>query len=974
MKLTSGFTFIKSTFILLVVFILSITIAKSENTEQWYSTAQQRIDSLRKGNFTFKVFDNNNIGISDSIRIRHKKHEFPWGTAVDLTYNAGNTYLSAQSVSATSDAEIYSTERWAALLAYLLPSEKGKTYNITIKLSENYFDAANTRLFDVCVYGRKVLQNIDKYALANGKFKAIDTTFTVIATDTLIKLDFQSTKDNASIMGIELADSAGNSIIRLNCGGASMTTKSGNTYLNDLAYIDKSASLPGTSNDDWLKAIMLKYCNYGVCGNQFKWSGIEPNQGQVNYEPFENTLSWFQKVGWDMRAHCLLWGGTSSTDYHELPQWVGALTPKVMYDSCRMRVTREVSRYKGIVKEYDVLNEPIHATYLQSKVGDSINWNCFKWAREADPNARLFINDYNIIEYQDQTTKFVNLVKKMLQHGAPIDGIGSQCHIGQSVDIANFKSRFDQLGQFGIPVKITEFDMNAMSLSQEKYAIEISKMMRLAFSHPAIEGFIFWGITEPTWIPESIVNLIREDRTPKLAADSVYHLIHNVWTTKIDAQTDSSGTYSFNGYYGDYIIEVKTGNVWKQHTVSFNKKDKNETIVLKLDNGTAISPVLTKVSIQAPTGVELTFNKPMSDPSSEIRNFKVFDTSANYVLSATLKEGDPTTIVLTMNTPIKARRYMPVSYCPGNQTSADGGVLESFGPILDETLTPAYLSSNTSTDGKVITVKFNTRLADTNVNASDFSVRVGSKANTVAQATVNETKDAVLLTLTNQVVKATDVIKVTYQPGSLSTAGGLYVTAFDNKAVTNNVLVPNFLSALTSANGNTIQANFSQLVSLTTAQPADFKVTANEKNIPITTINSQKTTSLNITLTLGSPIHSGETVTIGYKPGTLVSSTGIPVVAFSSKVTNNTKTAIDVFGVDNEVELYPNPASDILTIKANSENYSVSIYNTLGVLVYNCQSNMESTKIDVSSFQRGIYLVHTQEDNGTFTIKKAVLK
>src|SRR5659263_338397 len=173
---------------------------------------------------------------------------------------------------------------------------------------------------------------------------------------------------------------------------------------------------------------------------------MEANKGNLTYSPFEYTNNWFKSVGWDMRAHTLLWGAYNVTDYHAIPKWVMDLssTPKAMYEACKTRVIREVTRYKGIVKEYDVINEPTHAKYLQSIVGDSINWNCFKWAHEADPAARLFVNDYNIIEWQGQTDDFVALVKKMLLNGAPITGIGSQCHIGSSVDLTNFKTRFDQ--------------------------------------------------------------------------------------------------------------------------------------------------------------------------------------------------------------------------------------------------------------------------------------------------------------------------------------------------------------------------------------------------------------------------------------------------------------------------------------------------------------------------------------------------
>jgi len=98
-----------------------------------------------------------------------------------------------------------------------------------------------------------------------------------------------------------------------------------------------------------------------------------------------------QKVGWDLRAHNLLWGGN---DDHSMPAWVRNLTtPQAITDTCKMRITREMTRYKGIIKEYDVINEPLtgHADHLRNTVGDSILWNCFKWAHSADPDAEIFV-------------------------------------------------------------------------------------------------------------------------------------------------------------------------------------------------------------------------------------------------------------------------------------------------------------------------------------------------------------------------------------------------------------------------------------------------------------------------------------------------------------------------------------------------------------------------------------------------------
>ncbi|HEY9124484.1 MAG TPA: endo-1,4-beta-xylanase, partial [Bacteroidales bacterium] len=793
------------------------------------------------------------------------------------------------------------------------------------------------------------------------------------ATDSVIHLTFQSSLDNAAVMGIVLADSVGNAILRINCGGEAMTTKSGNSYVSDLAYIDLNAKSPSTTSDDWYKAVMLKYFNYGVCGNQFKWSGIEPNRGQLNYAPFENTLGWFKKVGWDMRAHTLLWGGTSSTDYHELPKWVGELPGKAMYDTCKMRVKREVTRYKGIVREYDVMNEPTHATYLQSKAGDSINWNCFKWAYEADPTARFFVNDYNIIEYQDQTDNFIKLVKKMLEKGAPVTGIGAQCHIGATTDIDNFKKRFDQLSQFGLPIKVTEFDMNALKVSQQQHAIEAAKMMRLCFSHPAIEGFIFWGIMDPGWA-DGVANLLNEDRTPKIVADTVYHLIHNVWTTKITDKTNASGMFTFKGYYGDYDILVKVGDTWKKYSIPYKKAFKDSVFVLNEIMGVATSPEVEKVKVNAPSTIEITFNKKMKDPSADAYSFKVFDNSTNYVKSAALKNGDSTTIVLTMNTAFKERQFMPVSYYPGNVESADGGKLEAFGPVLDNNLVSAYLSSSTSKNGKKVLVAFNGKLADTSLNAANFAVKVNNVNNAITAIALCPTKDTVYLTIANQVVNKSDVVTVTYTPGSLITSDSMYVAAFSAKSVTNAILEAKCVAAVTDYNGTQVLLSFNQYMTLPAGVENNFKIKVNGVEVAIEKAELKSNDSRILIFTLSSTFYKGDELAVSYEPGTLMSVDEVVVAKFSITATNRSK-IVSVESLESaNAKYYPNPVEDRLYLANTSEYTMAKVTDLSGKVLLRSKINMGGiTELNTSNLKSGIYFI-VLSNNKKQLVSKVVKK
>jgi len=961
-----------------IVFSLLIANVNVEGQTAWYNSAQSRIDTLRKGNFSVKILDNLGKPVVDSVKVIHKKHEFSWGTAYDLNSgsSSGTTNISNASgtiSSAYGDVAVYSSERWGKYVAYDLPAVAGSDYKLTLKLSELYFSTANSRLFDVYVNGSRVIQNLDKYALAGGKNIAFDTIIDVHATSNKIKIEFSATKDNASINGLALVEENGSSSLYLKSG--SSVTINGRVYKADNSYINTSAAALFSTENDWFKSVMLKYCNSGVSGNQFKWSGIEPSGKNIlNYAPFENTLNWYTSVGWDMRAHTLLWGGNNSTDYHCIPQWVMNLSPnpKAMYDACKTRVIREVTRYKGKVKEYDVLNEPTHANYLQKIVGDSINWNCLKWAHEADPDAKLYINDYNIIEWQDQTNNFVALVKKMLQNGAPISGIGAQCHIGSSVDLVNFKTRFDQLGQFGLPVKITEFDMGAKSLTEQKYAIEISKMMRLAFSHPSIEGFIFWGLTEPTWVPASIINLIREDKTTKLAADSLYHLTREVWTTKLTGKSDISGNFLFKGYYGDYEVLVKVNNKWEKHEISCKKTEKGKNFDLVIGNGKACSPKLIKVKNVAPNQIFLTFDQKMTNPSLEAKNFKIFDSKLNYIASAALKSGDSTTIVLTTGSVIRENDYLPVSYLTGTLKSADGGILEVFGATINASLVPSYVSSKTNTNGKTVSILFDRKLIDTTVHASDFVLKINNVEVPATQARLSATKDSVVVTLGTPVTKATDKVKITYKGKNLMTTNQLFVTSFEGKDVTNNILVPKLLSAKTNSLGNAIYLGFDQNLVLSAGEELNFKLTSNGKGLAVT--NAKISTDFKtILVTLSTVIQKSETVNISYLPGSLSSKTGVSVPAFSTTVSNiSTITAVNEIGSP-EATIYPNPFTNQLYIKNSQQFEMLTISDIHGkILITEKFTKNEKAVINTESLKTGMYFlkVSNGQESKVFKVVK----
>ncbi|MCX7985814.1 MAG: endo-1,4-beta-xylanase [Bacteroidales bacterium] len=605
----------------------------------------------------------------------------------------------------------------------------------------------------------------------------------------------------------------------------------------------------------WDRATMYRYYNAAVSGNAFKWSGIEAQKGVLTYEGFDEMLQWCERVGWTLKGHCLLWNGHAG-NYHEVPRWVQELpTSEEAKEACRNRIIRDMTRYKGRVFEYDVMNEPSHTFFLTNKIGDSINWLSFKWARQADSTAELYVNDYNLIEW-DEHIPFINLVRKMLDNGAPIDGIGIQGHFGGSINTNDVKRRLDALATLGLKMRITEFDMDvtAQKVTPINQAMYYARMLRIAFSYPQITGFYFWGLIDgKVWRAGSgIFNINKE---PKPAADSVYNLIHKEWSTHLKGVTAPNGQFAFRGFLGKYHVFAKINGQWKEFRIDLDEKVKDSVLVLRENEGMVPRPRLVKGKLIAPRIIELKFDKKMADPSAQKTNFEVYGRVKNTILNASLKEGDSTTIVLNLKYDLLYNYYVTVAYMKGDQKAADGTSLDIFGATPIENMLPGIKSASTTPDGSQIIVRLNKNMNEPNQNTDTISVIVNSIPVLIDKIEFKDDSASVLLiTLTNP-VKFNDLVYFNYKPGTWSTTEGIALPATGNILVENKV--PN---AIDNANSS-------------------------------------------------------------------------------------------------QIEVYPNPVKDILTVKFAYGNYQISIYDMLGKEILKTTSTGAEIKLDMRNLNKGIYFL-----------------
>jgi GH35 family endo-1,4-beta-xylanase len=188
------------------------------------------------------------------------------------------------------------------------------------------------------------------------------------------------------------------------------------------------------------------------------------------------------------------------------------------------------------------------------------------WVKEGDPEAKLFVNDYDILTGK-RLADYVAHIRKLLDMGVPIAGIGVQGHLhGDSFDPAALWSALDELAKFRLPIRVTEFnfpgqrskyygkrDARLTPEEEQAKAQALTDYYRICFAHPAVTGILMWGFWEgANWIPQS--SLYRRDWSPTPAAAAYRDLVYGKWWTRWSGTAGASGTVEVRAFYGRHRV------------------------------------------------------------------------------------------------------------------------------------------------------------------------------------------------------------------------------------------------------------------------------------------------------------------------------------------------------------------------------------------------------------------------------------
>jgi endo-1,4-beta-xylanase len=218
--------------------------------------------------------------------------------------------------------------------------------------------------------------------------------------------------------------------------------------------------------------------------NLLKWERVHPEPDRYDWSPADRYVEFGRSRGMFVVGHVLLW-------HQQTPAWVfagdagGKAGREVLLGRLRSHIAAVAGRYKGRVGGWDVVNEALdedgtlRRTPWLEAIGEDYIARAFELAREADPQAELYYNDYNLWKPAKRDAA-IRLVKELRAKGLRVDGIGEQAHWGiEDPPLATIDEALAAFRAAGIAIHITELDMDVLPRDPDMWGADLSKKVAL---------------------------------------------------------------------------------------------------------------------------------------------------------------------------------------------------------------------------------------------------------------------------------------------------------------------------------------------------------------------------------------------------------------------------------------------------------------------------------------------------------------
>lgn len=285
------------------------------------------------------------------------------------------------------------------------------------------------------------------------------------------------------------------------------------------SLLDLEGARAGKTGDPYTQTV-LDQAGILVAENAMKWSSLRPTPAGYNFTESDRLFAFALVGGQQVRGHNLCW-------HEQLPSWFGSVATAENATSLLMQHIETVAgRYAGRVQSWDVVNEAVHppdgrpdglrnSPWLEL-IGPGYIELAFRTAAQADPQARLTYNDYDIeLDTPEQEVKrgqVLLLLRRLHARGVPVQAMGVQSHLlaTGSRPGAGLITFIRQVAAMGMDVYITEMDVNTRALSggadaqDDAVAAVYRDYLRLVLPEPNVKSVLTWGISDAhTWLNTS---------------------------------------------------------------------------------------------------------------------------------------------------------------------------------------------------------------------------------------------------------------------------------------------------------------------------------------------------------------------------------------------------------------------------------------------------------------------------------------
>lgn len=275
-------------------------------------------------------------------------------------------------------------------------------------------------------------------------------------------------------------------------------------------------------------------CAILVPGREAKWDATEPARGVFEFTPLDRIVAYAAANRIAVRLHTLVWGLA-------MPPWLKpALLEGDRADAAGLlarHVGEVVGRFRGRVLAWDVANEVTDPLWRRGPEGLTLTpWRralgpeciplAFALTREADPQAKLFLNDdgleYRGARFDEKRATLLRLLEGWRRAGVPIDGFGVQSHLDPSLplDLESYRRFLGDLAAMGLQIHLTELDVRDRALPAPiavrdgLVASLAGHVLAAALDERAVSAVLTWGLSDRRTYQDTDPAFRREDGLP----------------------------------------------------------------------------------------------------------------------------------------------------------------------------------------------------------------------------------------------------------------------------------------------------------------------------------------------------------------------------------------------------------------------------------------------------------------------------